>query len=114
MKLKINSASVLEGNLYEVITEDARVASFHSDVLAVAADGRKFLHVAFLSKGDVNDEEGYRHAVDSREDAQAFAYKVADRGFIDTALWEEYVVAPLEERLHDEYLREIAAGERPY
>jgi hypothetical protein len=108
MKTYITEVRVVEGNLYSTVGEDGETISFSCVVQALAYKGAWLQHKLFLAEGHAENEDGFSFAVNSREAAQRFADRVSAQGFIESLLWEVVPEEPsLQERWHDEYLREV-------
>lgn len=108
MKTYITEVRVVEGNLYSTVGEDGETISFSCVVQALAYKGAWLQHKLFIAEGHSENEDGFSFAVDSRAAAQRFADRVSAQGFIESSLWEVVPDEPsLQERLHDEYLREV-------
>lgn len=114
MKIKITSAYVMAGNVYEFLGEDGYYTTSSYQVGVVTVDGRKLFHSEFLAKGHGVDEEGFNCVnYNAKNKAQQFADKVAAVGVISDSRWSVIQEQPsLEERLNDEVLREYRDGER--
>lgn len=80
-------ASVLEGQLYQINTEDGRGITFDC-LVTVDVQGTTYVHKTFYASGKGTDSEVGDYVRQSRSEAQAFADKVNARGRIDLAYWE--------------------------
>ena len=108
-KLYTYFAEVEESDLYACNTEDGTGLTFDCTVLA-SSGGKTYRHKSFYASGSGINPDGIPCVLRSRDEAQAFASRVNERGVIDLAYWEEVVEdksAPsLEERWADEARRE--------
>lgn len=98
-KVQIVDCYPAEGPLYAVAGEDSELHCFRTSFVAVAKDGKRWMHSSHYVPGHYVDEEGFAVPNRSyRSEADTFCAKVADRGVIDTRYWVE-VVEPAEEEL---------------
>jgi hypothetical protein len=108
MKLKIESAHALQGDLYEVWGEDCAHHCYYTSIV-VEAGGKQFVSRTLGVPGHFYDEE---HGLNypnrqANEKAAKLVEKVLAKGVIDTQFWEELPEEPsLEERWSEESLRE--------
>ncbi len=86
-------ASPIEGQLYEVNTEDGIGITFDCGVVVLLAGGETLVHKTFHTSGKGYDDEVGTFVRHSRQHALDFCAKVNARGWIDLAHWE-----PLPER----------------
>lgn len=114
MKIQITSAYILPGFVYEIAGEDGQYTTSSFQVGATTVNGEKLFHSTFVALGHGVDEEGFNCVnYAAAQQAKRFADKVSSSGWINPAHWEKLPeAAPLEERLHDEFLREYRDGER--
>jgi hypothetical protein len=86
MKMKVDSATVVEGPLYEIFGEDEMIVTFNCSVM-VEKDGEMLFH-KLLYRGHFVDEEGFNRCSHSRAQAQELVNRIYDAGLvIDTEHW---------------------------
>jgi hypothetical protein len=86
-KFFISSVEVIEGDLYELFSEDCKIFVFDSFIRAIC-DGEVYDH-RHIFKGSFVDDEGInRPAMNAVADAHTLADQVSSRGYIDTKHWD--------------------------
>lgn len=90
-RILITVCNAVQGDLYRVLGEDEDRCCYDWTFRAYTLDGRVFEHRTYSVKGAVfcEDEGFYRVNFAAREQAEAFAFRVTERGSIDPGLWKE-------------------------
>jgi len=86
-KLKVDSAMVVEGQLYEVPGEDEMIVTFNC-LVAAEKDGQLFYHEELFRGHVFDDENGCNRCERSRARAQHLVDRIYDAGLtIDLRYW---------------------------
>jgi len=94
-RIAIQFCSPVAGDLYRVFGEDGELHVYAWTFHATCADGRTYVHNTHSVRGAVADPEGFMVAnYAHRQESEAFALRVNERGSIDPALWTEITIQP--------------------